>query len=577
MDAGRLNFTHGIASGDPYSDSVILWTRVAPTSDNDLSNVTVSGTVPLYNHNTEEYVEASSNPICVNYVVSESEDLSDPVTDGKAYTSSDIDYTVKVEAKDLQAFTEYYYQFSVCDSDVKSPLGRTKTAPAADDDITSLGLAVFSCSNFPTGFFNAYGNSARKDDVDFVVHLGDYIYEYATTTTARPVQPEREIFTLYDYRRRLATYRTDLDLLLSHQKFAWIPVWDDHEVSNNGYRDGSSGLNNTEESFVKDGGVSVDQRKMNAVRAYFEWMPIRQVDMDNNLRIWRNFSLGKLVDLIMLDTRNYDRSITTLGGWNDDYVTEISNDAGRTLMGSDQENWFYRQLIASGERGATWRLIGSQIVFSRINITTWFGTEENPYNSDAWDGYISNKNRTLKTLADNNIGNNIMMAGDSHLNWVSDLVWLDDTEYDPTTGAGALGAEFAGTAVSSNSPFGSNASLVETNDQSALLIRDNEELQWQEGYYRGYYELQISPENVRASYFGLPNLRTRNGLEIPLANFTVEAGANALQRPIAGGTVEHGALKNGTVSGSNVTHDTNSGDWFVGEFDFLGVTLSGSG
>jgi alkaline phosphatase D len=132
-------------------------------------------------------------------------------------------------------------------------------------------------------------------------------------------------------------------------------------------------------------------------------------------------------------------------------------------------------------------------------------------------------------------------------------------------------------AVSSNSPFGSNASLAETNDQSSLLIRDNEELQWQEGYYRGYYELQISPERVQASYFGLPNLRTRNGFEIPLANFTVEAGANALQRPIAGGVVEHGALQNGTASGSNVTHDTNSGEWFVGEFDFLGVTLSGSG
>lgn len=261
MDAGRLNFTHGVASGDPYSDSVVLWTRVAPSIDNDSSNTTVSGTVPLYNHNTDEYVEASSNPVCVEYVVSENEDLSDPVTDGKAYTSSDIDYTVKVIAGDLEPFTGYYYQFSVCDSDVKSPLGRTKTAPTADDDVTSLGLAVFSCSNFPTGFFNAYGNSARKDDVDFVVHLGDYIYEYATSTAARPVQPEREIFTLYDYRRRLATYRTDLDLLLSHQKFAWIPVWDDHEISNNGYRDGSSGLNNTEESFVKDGGVSVDQRK----------------------------------------------------------------------------------------------------------------------------------------------------------------------------------------------------------------------------------------------------------------------------------------------------------------------------
>ena len=122
-------------------------------------------------------------------------------------------------------------------------------------------------------------------------------------------------------------------------------MWDDHEVSNNGYRDGSSNLNNTEDSFRKDGGVSVDQRKMNAVRAYFEWMPIRQVDMDNNLRIWRSFSLGKLVDLIMLDTRNYDRSITTLN-WNTDYITEIADDAGRTLMGSQQENWYVQHSFA---------------------------------------------------------------------------------------------------------------------------------------------------------------------------------------------------------------------------------------
>ena len=152
------------------------------------------------------------------------------------------------------------------------------------------------------------------------------------------MEPEREIFSLYDYRRRLASYRTDEDLLLSHSKFAWIPVWDDHEISNNGWRAGSSGMNNTEESFDEFGLVSVDQRKMNAVRAYFEWMPIRQVDMDNNLRIWRSFSIGSLFDLVMLDTRNYDRAITTLG-WDDEYVQRISNDAGRTLMGSDQENW----------------------------------------------------------------------------------------------------------------------------------------------------------------------------------------------------------------------------------------------
>lgn len=128
---------------------------------------------------------------------------------------------------------------------------------------------------------------------------------------------------------------------------------------------------------------------MNAVRAYFEWMPIRQADMDDNLRIWRTFQVGNLFDLIMLDTRNYDRSITTLD-WNNDYIYDISNDAGRSLMGSHQENWFYNSLSQSQSRGAVWRIIGNQIVFSRINITSWFGTFENPYNGDQWDVSVRN-------------------------------------------------------------------------------------------------------------------------------------------------------------------------------------------
>lgn len=171
MDAGMLNFTHGVASGDPYSDSVILWTRASPNLDNDRSNVTVEGTVPLYNHDTKQYVRASSNPVCVSYAVATDEELSEVVTNGRAYTSSDIDYTVKVEATGLEPFTQYYYQFSICDSDNKSPVGRTKTAPKHDDDVTGVGVAVFSCSNFPTGFFNAYGNAARKDNIDYVIHV----------------------------------------------------------------------------------------------------------------------------------------------------------------------------------------------------------------------------------------------------------------------------------------------------------------------------------------------------------------------------------------------------------------------
>jgi alkaline phosphatase D len=228
----------------------------------------------------------------VEYKVGKDTNFSGVVSHGTAYTTSDIDFTIKVspciahreqranlhkvEAKNLEPFTQYYYQFNICGSSKKSPLGRTKTSPKHDDDVSNIGLAIFSCSNWQNGYFNAYGNAARKDNVDYFIHLGDYIYESKKGKLGkdpRATNPSREIITLYDYRTRIAQYRTDLDLSLAHQNFAWIPVWDDHEVANNGYRDGFSNMNNTEESFMKYGGVSVDSRKMNAVRAYFEWMP----------------------------------------------------------------------------------------------------------------------------------------------------------------------------------------------------------------------------------------------------------------------------------------------------------------
>ena len=224
---------------------------------------------------------------------------------------------------------------------------------------------------------------------------------------------------------------------------------------------------------------------------------IRQVDMDDNLRIWRNFKMGKLFDLIMLDTRNYDRSITTLN-WNDDYVADLKDNAGRSLMGSLQENWFYNQLSKSHERGATWRIIGNQIIFSRMNNSAVYDEE---LNADQWDGYTANRNRTLHHLYSNEIPNTAFLAGDSHANWVSDLVWLDETPYDQSTGAGAIGVEFAGTAVSS-SGYGAGRSIANSSDRSAALVRDNRELQWTEGYYRGYYELFISPEELNAQYYG---------------------------------------------------------------------------
>ena len=208
------------------------------------SNATVSGFVPLYNHGPKQ---VSTAPVCVEFKVSETDDFSDVACSGKVYTSSDIDYTIKVEASGLSPFTRYYYQFNVCGSNNKSPLGRTKTAPAPNDYVTQIGLAVYSCSNYPFGFFNAYGNPVRKDSVDYVIHVGDYIYEYAGTgdygygySIGRvPAPYGKIIYTLYDYRARLGAYREDLDLQASHATFPWISVWDDHEVADNTYRESS--------------------------------------------------------------------------------------------------------------------------------------------------------------------------------------------------------------------------------------------------------------------------------------------------------------------------------------------------
>ncbi|KAK1762173.1 PhoD-like phosphatase-domain-containing protein [Phialemonium atrogriseum] len=561
-EPSELSFTHGVASGDPWPESVILWTRIAPSNQSDKSTVTVDGLSPLYNHETERYIKADPSPICVEWKVFKSKcskGADNVVVSGKAYTTSDIDYTVKVEAEGLEPLTKYYYQFTVCGSNNKSPIGRTKTAPTADDDVSSLSFAVFSCSNFPNGYFNAYGNAARKDKHDYVIHLGDYLYETGKGGE-RATAPSGTIFTLHDYRTRHGLYRTDADLQLLSKDFAWIPTWDDHEFADNGYRDGFSGLNNTEDSFLNKGPqISVDTRKVNAVRAYFEWMPIRQTDLDDGLRIWRSFQMGKLLDLVILDTRNYDRSITSLG-WNDKYIDRLRDDPSRTLMGSRQENWFYKSLSESKERGAAWRIVGNQIIFSRI-----FESDAGALSGDNWNGYIANRNRTLQHLYDNEIGNNIFLAGDSHQNWVSDLAWLGTKKYESESGAGSIGVEFAGTAVSSSG----RAGPIEPNagDYARGMIRRNEEMMWQEGYYRGYFNLLVTPKEVTAQFFGCPSVATRNGWDLPLANFTVLSGDNHLQRPIAGGEAESGALRFGEIKHTNLTLNTETGEWKVIGFD----------
>ena len=183
------------------------------------------------------------------------------------------------------------------------------------------------------------------------------------------------------------------------------------------------------------------------------------------------------------------------------------------------------------------------------------------------DGYQSNRNRTLNHLYSNNITNNLVLAGDSHAAWVSDLTWLGEAPYDETSGAGSIGVEFAGSAVSSPCPYGQNITLRSANNYSDWLEGANPELHWNDLYYRGYYELHITPEEVSAQYFGLPTIVNRNAWEISLANFTVVSGENRLHRPVAGGTVESGSLKGGSVRQTNATVDTQTGRWFVSHED----------
>lgn len=246
--------------------------------------------------------------------------------------------------------------------------------------------------------------------------------------------------------------------------------------------------------------------------------------------------------------------------WNKNYVTEISNDQGRSLMGARQEAWFYRSLRESADRGAKWRVVGNQIIFSHLVEA------DGSSNRDAWDGYVANRNRTLQHLYDGNIGNNIFLAGDTHQNWVADLAWTGSKPYDAATGEGAIGVEFGGTAVSSSGGVGGPIE-PKSGDASRTQISQNDVLQWQEGYYRGYFLLDVGPEEATAQFWGAPSVATRNAWDLSLANFTVKAGANRLTRPIAGGRVESGAVRGGEVTHTNLTLNTDTGKWETIGFD----------
>lgn len=451
------SFNHGVASGDPTQNAVILWSRVTP-DDVNLSQAEVVWEVAM------------------------DSEFTNVITTGTTVATPQSDYTVKIDLQGLSAGSVYYYRFASLG--VVSAVGRTKTLPAVD--VSKVALAIVSCSNYPAGHFNIYNELGKRDDLDAIVHLGDYIYEYgdggygtensAAIDRALPADNNGEITDLSDYRKRYGLYRTDAGLQSAHQQAAFIAVWDDHEIANDGWREGAQNHSDDEGAF--------EARKMAALQAYFEWMPIRPALVTDNETIFRQFEFGDLVSLYMLDTRYYGRDqgleyaqfIDPQTGALDAQAFQAAvGDPSRTMLGTEQLQWLQGSMQMSA---AKWQVLGQQVLMGRmllpaeilpylanptpavfnvlqelasikqrvlLNDPTLTAQERArvetvaPYNLDAWDGYFVEREVILGTAAA--LGKNlVVLAGDTHNSWANNLVDMNGN---------AVGVEFACSSVSS--------------------------------------------------------------------------------------------------------------------------------
>ncbi|MBL7936443.1 MAG: alkaline phosphatase D family protein [Bacteroidia bacterium] len=402
LEACLAPFYHGVASGDPMADKVIIWTRVTPDT-------------------------ISSDPVLVSWQMATDTGMTNVIQGGSIITDNNMDYTVKIDVTGLNANTWYYYEFE--SNGKKSPRGRTRTAPQSGAD--SLRFAIVSCANLEAGFFNAYKVLLNRADFDAVICLGDYIYEYESggyspnATANRQWLPSNEILSLSDYRARYSTYHLDDDLRRLHQQFPFITIWDDHESANDAWMNGAE--NHTSAS---EGPFAV--RKANAKQAYFEWLPIRQqAGAADPYQIFRKLTYGNLVDFIMLDTRLHGRDLQagTTG------ATVTSN--SRQLLGTDQFTWLGNRLDSSV---AQWKVITQQIMIAPLKV---FGQA---VNGDQWDGYPAERNRVFNHILNHNIKNVVAITGDIHSSWANDL---PTSSYNSTTGGGSAGVEFVGPSVTS--------------------------------------------------------------------------------------------------------------------------------
>ncbi len=451
------HFYHGVASGDPLSDAVIIWTRITP--------------------------DDFTTPALVSYTMALDTGMTNVVSQGSMLTDNSVDYTVKFDVTGLDPDTYYYYEFSGLGS--TSVRGRTKTTPVGAID--SLRFAIVSCANLEAGYFNVYDVISERNDVDAVLMLGDYIYEYEEggysqdPNLDRVFDPTHETIVLDDYRLRYSVYHMDRALQKLHQNYPWICVWDDHESANDSYTDGAENHNLGE-------GLWSD-RKLDAQQAYFEWLPIRP-KAQNNYEIYRKFEYGDLLDLMMVDTR--------LHGRNEQGVNE--NDPNRTLLGTDQYQWLTNELSNST---AQWKVLGNQVVFAPITV---FGI---PINGDAWDGYPAERDNVLTHIDNNNIENFTVITGDIHTSWAFDL----------EENGNNLGVEFVTPSVTSpGAPI----------NGGSILMLENPHIKYVELTQHGFIIMDMNQQRIQADWFFVDQIDQVNNSYSWVKSFYSNSGSMQL-------------------------------------------------
>ena len=518
----KVEFLHGVASGDPLKDRVILWTRITP--------------------------QDTSLRLEVVWEIATDDKFSQVINTGKVQTASAQDFTVKVDADKLKSGQNYYYRFKF--GSVVSPVGRTKTLP---ETTNLVQFAVCSCSNYPAGYFYVYKEMA-KQEIDAIIHLGDYIYEYgkdgyATEEAVKlgrtlAADNDKEIIKLDDYRKRYALYHTDKDLQVAHARHPFIVIWDDHELANDAWKDGAENHQANEGSFL--------DRKLASLQAYFEWMPIRPVSATDHLNIYRQFDFGSLVQLSMLDTRilardkqlDYANYMTASGLDITKFQADLTSTT-RTLMGYTQREWLQKKLAQST---ATWNVLGQQVLMAKMlipaelllslsaitsgNVTaetlakmnqqiielvalkvrlksgdpTLTATEKArvttvaPYNLDAWDGYYAEREILYSTLKALN-KKVVVLAGDTHNAWSADL---------HTQAGDFVGVELATSSVSSpgmekylSIPL---AQLQQFEMAFTTLI---DELNYTNLNQRGYLKVSFTAQQVQADWIFLDSIKEK--------------------------------------------------------------------